>query len=272
MSSSAPATAIAYRLSTWIAGLMVLAAGPGLLRPSVYRDNLLVASGWRGTDLVTLGLALPVLVGSRHLAKRGSARAGLVWLGALLYTVYAYGFYLFGAAYNALFLAYAALFTLSLLALGFGAWGLEAGTPVLRLDPGTPVRGGAAWLALLALGLGSAHVAMALGYLFTGRLPQVVTATGHPTNVVAALDLALVVAPSLLAALWLWRGELRGVVLGVLVNMEGALYMTALTAATAAAWRAGAPVEARQGFLWAGIGFGCLLSAAALLGGLRAGR
>ncbi len=46
-------------LSAVLAALMLLASAAGLVVPHLYRDNLLVASGWRGNDLVTLGLAVP---------------------------------------------------------------------------------------------------------------------------------------------------------------------------------------------------------------------
>lgn len=266
MPSRLAARALARRLSLVLAVLLPAATLPGLLAEEVYRDNLLVASGWRGTDLVTLTVALPLLLTALARARRGSARAELVWLGALLYTAYDYAFYLFAAAFNELFLIYAALFTVGLLALALGLTALDTG--VLAIESGAARRGVAAWLTLLALALGGVHVSAALRHVLTGTLPTVVTATGHPTNVVAALDLALVVMPSLLAARWLWTGDRWGVALGVLLNVKGAVYMPALAAATLAAARAGAPVDAGQAVVWSGIGVGCLVALLVLLRGI----
>jgi hypothetical protein len=47
----------------------------------------------------------------------GSTRGMLIWLGLLAYALYNYAFYLFGAAFNALFLVYVAAFATPALAL-----------------------------------------------------------------------------------------------------------------------------------------------------------
>ena len=54
----------------------------------LYRDNAFATSAWRGTDLATLAVAVPILIVALILALRGSLRAQLVWLGMLDYTLY----------------------------------------------------------------------------------------------------------------------------------------------------------------------------------------
>jgi hypothetical protein len=247
----------------WVPLLMAAVSIAGLSAPGLYRDNLLVASGWRGNDLITLVLAVPVLGASTVMARHGRARAELIRLGALLYVVYNFAFYLFGAAFNELFLAYVALVV-------FGAAGLIVGLG--RLDstrvglPGPATRRGVAlYLALIGLVLGGVHVSFAVSFIASGELPAIVVATGHPTHVVGALDLSLVVVPSFVSAVWLWQGRAWGFVIAVLVNVKGAMYMAALTAATIAAHRAGALEDVTQAYLWTGIGVGCLVAATALL-------
>ena len=260
---------IARRLSWLLLPLIAGAAGAGLLLPGLYRDHLLVASGWRGNDLVTLVLAVPLLAWALASSRRGSPVGTLLWLGLLLYACYDYAFYLFGAAYNPLFLVYVAVVGLSGSALGWGLAGLDvSGLPERR---GRGLRAGAiaVYLALVAIGLGGAHLAMAVSALRTGRPPAVVIATGHPTNVVAALDLLFVVAPSLVAARWLLRREARGVTLAAVLCVKGAVYLAALTAATVAASRAGAPVDGRQALLWGALAAGYALAGGRLLAGLR---
>lgn len=105
---------LAFNLSIIIAILMVVASLGRLFIEDIYLDNLLVRAGWLGNDLVTLCVAVPLLITSMVLAKNGSSLALLVWLGMVLYTLYNYAFYLFVAAFNSLFLVYAALFTLSI--------------------------------------------------------------------------------------------------------------------------------------------------------------
>ena len=251
---------------TWLTvALTAAVSAVGLLNPQVYRDNLLVASGWRGNDLITLVVATPVLALAVLTAARGSLRAELVRLGALLYVVYNFAFYLFGAALNALFLAYVAIVVLGAAALIGGAARLDPSLVAPALRARVAVRGVAVFLALTGLILGAVHVSFVASFIATGELPSIVVATEHPTHVVGALDLSLVVVPSLVAAWWLWRGNPWGVVLAVLVSVKGALYLPALTAATLAAYRAGALRDPSQAWIWAGIGVGCLAAAFTVL-------
>lgn len=50
--------------------------------------------------MTTLMVAVPLLVASLLLAKRGSRVAQAVWLGALAYSLYNYAYYVFGASFN----------------------------------------------------------------------------------------------------------------------------------------------------------------------------
>jgi hypothetical protein len=93
----------------------------------LYRDNAFVTSTWLGTDLVTLVVAVPLLIGALVRARRRSLRALLVWLGILDSMLYNYAFYLFGAGFNRLFLVYAAIVGLAIWALVLGLSGLDAG-------------------------------------------------------------------------------------------------------------------------------------------------
>jgi hypothetical protein len=128
----------AYILTAIITILAIAASTGGLFIDGLYRDNLLVTSGWYGNDLVTLVVAVPMLVTALILSMRGSQRAQLIWLGMLDYTLYNYAFYLFGTAFNGFFLVYVALFALSIFALIFGLVALDVVVPWLVL--------GAIWL------------------------------------------------------------------------------------------------------------------------------
>lgn len=256
-------------LSLLAAVLMAVASAAGLLRPGLYRDNALVTAGWHGNDLVTLFVAAPLLAASALLARRGSPAGLLVMLGLLDYAVYNYAFYLFGAAYNSLFLGYVAIVVCAAVALIAGLVNLN---PVglgdaLRRSAAPAV---AAWMVLVGIGLGGFWVATSLAYAVTGEVPPVVAAVGHPTNVIAALDLSMVVPPMLIGAAWLWQRTAWGYAIAVIVNVKGAAYMLALSAASVAAVRAGASDDATQLALWAPIGAGSLAASIALL--IPAGR
>jgi hypothetical protein len=254
----------AWAFSWVVVGLAWVASGAGVLWPGLYRDNPLVTAAWLGNDLVTLLVAVPVLVAAMLVARAGSRRAHLVWMGMLLYTLYNFQFYLFGAAFNALFLAYVGLFVFSTLALVFGLVALDVEALVRAVRPGPSDRGVAVWMALVGLLLGGFWTALAVRFWLTGAVPPMVEATAHPTNVTGALDLSLVVALAFLAAAFLWTRRPWGYVLAVIWNVKGAAYMLALSAATAAAWWAGEGGVEQVG-LWAPIGVGCLVAAWVLL-------
>lgn len=95
---------LAYVLSAMITILTIAASAGGLFIDDLYRDNTLITAAWRGNDLVTLVVGVPLLVAALIFLRRGSQRAQLIWLGMLRYTLYNYAFYLFGASFNRFFL------------------------------------------------------------------------------------------------------------------------------------------------------------------------
>lgn len=255
----------AYVLSVIILVLAAAAAGAGLLLPELYRDNRLVTAGWLGNDLVTILIAVPLMTAALLLSARGSERARLVWMGMLAYMLYNWAFYLFGARFNELFLAYAALTALSgmALVLGVRASGAEAIGARFKEFKGRKVVAG--FMAFIALGLTAVYSVMSVGFIFSGALPPIVLATDHPTSVVFALDLCLVVPWFALGSVLLWSRKPWGPILGVVMNIKGATYMAALSAATLSAVKAGATDDISQIWVWGMLGLGSLAAAAALL-------
>jgi hypothetical protein len=252
-----------FVLSTLIAALAVFASAGGLFLDGTYRDNTWVTSAWRGNDAVTLGLAVPLLVASMLRSRLGSLRARLVWLGMLAYTLYGYAFYLFGAAFNRFFLVYAALLALSILALLSTLGRMDVEAVASRFRAGASVRWIAGYMLLTAAGIGGAWVASCLAFVFEGTIPQVITASGHPTGIVFAVDLSLLVPFMALGAIELWRRRPWGYVLGVIMNVKGATYTLALAIGSALAERAGVANAAAEIPLW--LSFSALSTVAALL-------
>ncbi len=58
---------------------------------------------------MTLIVGIPLLLGSSFLARRGSLRALLCWMGAFFYIAYWYYFYVIGGRFNAFFPLYIAI-------------------------------------------------------------------------------------------------------------------------------------------------------------------
>jgi len=262
----------AYIISILISVLTFIAAAGGLFIDNLYQDNALVTAGWYGNDLVTLLVATPLLIVALILSRRGSVRMQLVWLGMLDYTLYNFAFYLFGAAFNSFFLIYVALFALSIFAIIFGLIALDVKHIYNQFHSTRAEKWISGFMLFVACGLSAVYIVQSLGFIVTGQLPPVVVLTGHPTSVVFALDLSLVVPVLVLGAVWLWKCQPWGYVLAVIVNIKGAVYMLALTASTLAAVRAGVLQNPSQIGLWAFIGVASLFAALILLGNFQKAR
>jgi hypothetical protein len=198
---------------------------------------------------------------SARAAAAGSLRGRLVWLGMLDYVLYDFGFYLFGAVLNLMFVAYAAL-------VGGAAMLLVAGLVTLDLHVFEPVaaarrlRGVVAWLALIALGLGSFWIVTLVGAAGSAEPTE---PSVKMLQVIGSLDLTLVVPVHALAAVLLARRRAWGIVLGAVASVKGAVYMLALTASTGTAWSSGALDDPTQAVLWIVIGAGSSVASWALL-------
>ncbi len=220
--------------------LTLLATIGGITAEGIYRDNAFVQLAWWVNDRVTLYLGLPLLLGAFIAALRGSLRGRFLWLGMLWYLVYNYAFYLFGAAFNAHFLLYVALFILPAMALIAGLVDLDIAAIRSSMPSRTVQRIVGGYMMLWGLMLGVLWIAQASAYFIDGTLPELLDTTGGSTHLIAALDLAFVVPSFLLAGWWLWRTNPWGVVAGVISNVKGALYCMVL------AW--GAHVGDQAGF------------------------
>jgi hypothetical protein len=94
---------IVFLLASSIAGLLY---GP---RGWWYDANPATLPSFLGQDVMTLVFAVPLLLVSAMLARRGSLRGLLCWMGALFYVAYSYYFYVIGGRFNVYFPLYVAL-------------------------------------------------------------------------------------------------------------------------------------------------------------------
>ncbi|MDJ0754982.1 MAG: hypothetical protein QNJ45_15775 [Ardenticatenaceae bacterium] len=260
---------LVYWLSLVIAVLTTAAALGGLLLDDLYRDNLLVTTSWIANDLITLVVAVPLLLLGIFWAWRGSIRGYLVLLGLVDYTLYNFAFYQFGAAFNKFFMLYPAITALSILVLIFGLTRIDAQEISRQFHRKTPTKWIAGFMVFVGLSLTSVYFSQYLSFLTTGDLPRIVTAVEHPTNVIFALDLTLVVPWLLIGGVWLWRGRPWGYIVATIVNIKGAVYMLALSTVTVAVVQAGISDNGTELFIWGGIGVGSLIASLLLLVNLR---
>jgi hypothetical protein len=210
-----------YQASALVGLLLAVAAGMGLFVPGIYQDNTaFAAAALRGTDLVSLAVALPVLTGSLLWARRGSRRAVLIWLGTLGYVVYTY-LYSFAIAWNRLFLVYVVLLSLSGFTLAGALAAIDPSELAGRFTNRTPVRAVGGFLWLIGGILGVMELAQVVPALLAGHVPEVVTVSGHPTGVIYLLDLGLVVPLMLLAGSWLRAHRPWGYVAAAILLVKG---------------------------------------------------
>jgi hypothetical protein len=219
-------------MSVMILALMAVESVAGLWVRGLYRDPPPVAAMLRAYDLVTLVIVVPALA----LALLVSGRlAQLVWLSALAYGVYNYAIYVFGTAFNTLFLIHVALFGLLVFALALGLGTVDVEAIAARLQPRVRLRVVAGLLLLLAAGLAGMWVANALRFAVTGELPResylVLPIAG--VHLAYVLDLALFAPACALAGVLLWRRAAWGYVLATVMLLFGTVYQVSYLAALA---------------------------------------
>lgn len=218
----------AYILSVFIAILAAFTSIGGLFLPNMYRDNSFVKTTWLGNDAVTLFIAIPILIAALVYSAKGSSKGQLIWMGMLDYMLYNYAFYLFGAAFNVFFLLYAALLAFSIFALIFGLTNLDVNRISQQFRKDAPVKWIGGYFIFVASGLGLVYLIQSIIFIATGNVPAIVTISDHPTNVVFALDLTLLIPWLILGAFWLMKRQPWGYVIAGILNVKGPLYTLVL--------------------------------------------
>lgn len=236
----------------------------GIIVHDLYREGEWAREAFRGGDVVTLVLVVPVLITSMALARRGSVRATVVWIGALAYAVYNYAYYVFGASFNDAFLIHIAIFSSSILALVLAISSLDVVATAEPLRHSRLARWIAAFLTLVGVGQGGLWVFVIVRYAVTGEVLADIPVRGQ--HVVFALDLSLLVPTLAVSGVLLWRRTPIGYVAAGIASVMGSLVL--LNLLLAAAFQANADVAGVRAFPPEGVAMtvGMLASMALLLG------
>lgn len=210
-----------YLLGLLIAACLVVTAGVGLAVRDLYRPFFREAllPGLLVQDTVSLVVA-PALLAAMHFARRGSARALVIWAALLVYVVYYYAFYVFGFAYTIvypLYLALVGMATFSLIGLLTGvdleAFARHAGDrmPVrfLAIVLGMPLLFVPIWLSAIAQNIGAQQPSGA--------------------DLVFVLDLCFLIPAATLSAVQLWRRRPAGYLLAGVLLAKSAISGVLLT-------------------------------------------
>ena len=213
-------------LSFTLSALMITQSLAGLMARHHYRDVEWIKATWFGNDWLTLVVAVPLLLMSTVGAQRGSARAFLVWAGAIGYAVYNYAFYLLGAALNVFFPLYVSAFVLAAVILIITLGRADASAVALNAPPVVPVRLIGGSFVMIGVGLAAVWTAMWAAYVFAGRPTPV---DPDAFRLVAALDLSLMVPALVSGGVLLWQRHAWGVVLAAIAGVQGSLYLSVLS-------------------------------------------
>ena len=208
---------LAYASSLLIALLAAIASIAGLLYgTSLYpTDEMLLLK--QPTDLFTLVVGLPLLLGSVWLARRGRLLGLLFWPGMLLYVLYIYVSYAIGVPFGVLFLVYVALVALSAYTTIGVVASIDGAAVRQRLAGAVPARAAGGILVVLAV-------------LFTlMNVSEIVTALPNPTSddlltlPVWIADSAVLAPAWLIGGLLLWQRRALGYVAGAGLLLLGSL-------------------------------------------------
>jgi hypothetical protein len=194
-------------------GETVMLNGHGLY----YYDTVSTAAQMQGNDLITLVVGLPLLLVSTWLAFRGSLRGQLLLSGTLGFFLYTYMSMSMLTAYNALFLVYVALFSLSLFGFLLSTMSIDMTTLPQRLSARLP-RG---WIATLLFVIGGFLLLAWLGRIVPPLLQNGTPALENTTTlVIQTMDLGLIVPLAILSGILLLRRSAWGELLASVFVMK----------------------------------------------------
>lgn len=204
-------------LLTWLLAVVVLAATiPTVALEGVLRGEPVMNGSARGTALVMAVVAVPLLLASAELVRRGSLRCVPLWLGAVAFLAYNTVMLSFGTPFNALFLLYVAMFPLCFWTVVAVLSALDVPEFAASITPGT-------WRRTMAAILGTIAVLNALAWLraivpdLGSDDPATLRGTGLITVPTYVQDLGFWLPLMIVVAVWMWTGRTYGHLLTVVL-------------------------------------------------------
>ena len=188
----------------------------------------------------------------------------LVWLGMLLYGLYNFAYYSFGAAFNDLFLLHVAAYSLSGIAMVLLGTSIDAEVAARGVVGGVRAKVVAVFTLGVGIALLGAWGAMSVRVSLTGELPQEVMPP-EAVHLVYAIDMGILAPMFVIAGVLLWRAAPWGAVMGVAVNASGAAYLMVLEVVGGFQADAGIPGASWLSPVAIGAVLACLLATLALL-------
>jgi hypothetical protein len=181
----------AYLCSGALAVVATAVAVLSLTLPSLLSGVEAAKGSLRGTALVMVCVAVPVLILAMSLTTRGSARGFVVWLGAAGYLLYQAVLFCFATPLNNLFLLYVAYLGLALWSLVTVLHAADLQAFGARLAPAMPMRWITGFALVLVLLNAGAWLVRIVPAVFSRNPASLLEGTGLLTNPVYVQDLAV---------------------------------------------------------------------------------
>ncbi len=183
-----------------------------IYRQGIYQhDTTFVATLFKGTDVVTLFAAIPLLLIGYVLYQRGSLRGTIFTIGMLLYFLYVGVTYTFSALFNSLFLVYTALFSVSLFAVIVALTTFDKELLASQVTAGMPRRGMAIFLIVAGLATFMLWLSDLIGPLLKRTAP--VNLGPYTTMFTHGFDSAVITPATVLTGIYLLKQKSLGYVL-----------------------------------------------------------
>jgi len=208
-----PIASAAFWVSVALAAVAATAAAATLFGSDVLRGTAVMNGSARGTALVALFVAVPILALSMVVAERGSARAVVAWLGAVTYLLYNAVLFLLATPFNQLFPLYCAMFALAVWSAATLLHRMDVPAFASRFGPRLPARALAAYLGAVAVLNGLAWLVQVVPAVLSSQPPAFLAGTGLTTNPIYVQDLAFWIPLIAVTAVWLWGRQAWGLVI-----------------------------------------------------------
>ena len=175
----------------------------------LYRfDTAFSATTFKGVDIITLVLSVPLLIIAFILYRRNSLRGGLLLLSAVPYFIYIGASMTFSAAFNSAFLLYVALLSVSFFTFLVLFSAFDTAEIAKHVLPGFPHRGLAIFLFVAGIGTLLLWLSELVGPLMKGSIPAHLGP--YTTMFTHGFDSAIIVPALLLTGIFLLQRKPSG--------------------------------------------------------------
>lgn len=215
----------------------------------IYRnDSESAAAQAVAQDVVTLILAVPMLLISLTMARRGLLKGKLLLTGTLGYFLYTYTSYTFLCIYNSLFLIYVMLMSVSLFTFILCITYLDMEALKNSFNTNLSVKFIGGFQLFLAFMIFTLWMGRIVPSLVEGSVPFGLE--HYSTLVIQALDLGIIVPATVLSGIMILRRKTLGYLLSSVIIIKGLTMLTALTAMIAGMIIAGVEVSIVEIFVF----------------------